>query len=155
MTPDGAHPTPSKRYYDVFSWLCTQLAFSFTVAPFILLSGPASLSAWASVYFYAVLGVAGALAFFASPGKAFLKARLNKRNKSSKAAQADKLGRSTSRESFANSTYEGSGGTLGLPDDPERDFDEMMDEVRREVQSRRERGLSISQALKEKSGMVG
>jgi len=110
------------------------------VAPFILLSGPDSLRAWASVYFYCVIGVAASLAFFSSPGKAYLKQKLSKRSSNLKS----KMPRNASSESLA---YQG--GAMGLPDDPEGDLDEMVDEVRREMQLRRERGQSMSQGLQE------
>ncbi|KAA8572641.1 hypothetical protein EYC84_003240 [Monilinia fructicola] len=67
VDPKTTQPTPHKLYYDLFSWLATQLAFSFTVAPFILLTLPASFLVWSRVYFYAIIGTALSTAFFASP----------------------------------------------------------------------------------------
>lgn len=41
------------------------------------------------------------------------------------------------------------GPSLGLPDDPAGDLDELMDEVKQEVEMRRQRGQSISEGVKE------
>jgi len=106
----------------------------------LLLSGADTLRAWASVYFYCIIGVAVSLAFFSSPGKAYLKQQLSKRSNKLQS----KMPRNASSESLVHQ-----GGAMGLPDDPEADLDEIMDEVRREVQFRRERGQSISQGLQD------
>ena len=73
-------PLPSKLWlYDPLSFVATQLAFSFTVAPFILLTLHDSLLAWSRVYFYTVVGVLASMAFFASPAKPALKKELERR----------------------------------------------------------------------------
>ena len=41
------------------------------------------------------------------------------------------------------------GPALGLPDDPGKDLDEIMDELRREVEERRRKGMSIGEGLRE------
>ncbi|KAI7087646.1 MBOAT family protein-like protein [Hortaea werneckii] len=127
MTPDGTKPLPRKRYYDIATWLITQLTFSFTTAPFILLSVHDSLAVWARNYFFCPIGVALCSLFLASPGKAWLtkkvKARQNKR-------PTDSMKRSESMESLE-------GATLGVPNEPGREFDEMVDEVMEEVKKRR------------------
>ena len=80
LTPDDQHPTAYKVYYDVLSYFVTQATFCFTTAPFVLLTLPSSLLVWARVYFYAVLGVAASMVFFASPAKPWLKKQLRLRN---------------------------------------------------------------------------
>ncbi|CAK7232154.1 Lysophospholipid acyltransferase [Sporothrix bragantina] len=73
-------PLPSKLWlYDPLSFLATQLAFGFAVAPFILLTLHDSLLAWSRVYFYAIIGVLGSMALFASPVKPALKKELERR----------------------------------------------------------------------------
>ncbi|OAA57864.1 mboat family protein [Niveomyces insectorum RCEF 264] len=80
-------PAPAKRWlYDPLSVLATQVTFAFVVAPFLLLTLPDSLHAWARVHFYGVVGVAAWLAVFASPAKPALKRALEAR--AARAAQA-------------------------------------------------------------------
>lgn len=127
LTPDGQRPTPYKIYYDILSYLATQTAFCFTTAPFVLLTLSNSLRVWARVYFYAVIGVAASMAFFASPAKSWLIKRLEERNQPA-------LKRA---ESFEHPL-------MGLPSDPAGDIDEAVKEIREEVEARRSRGASIS-----------
>ena len=134
-------PLPSKRYYDIVSYLATQLAFSFTVAPFCILSLSGSLTAWARVYFYTVAGVAASMAFFASPAKAALRKRVEARSGSSGTA----IPRSASTESLV-----GQAPVLGLSADPQREIDEMVEEIKVEVEKRRAAGI-----WKRKAGIEG
>lgn len=138
----GGNFLTNKRAYDVASWAITQLAFSFTVAPFILLSMDRCLTAWARVYFYCIIGTVLSMAFFASPGKAWLKKKLDKRNarlEGKLAGSRPKIGR---EESYA-------GPVGGLPDDPAKELDEMMEEIRQEVDLRRRKGMSVKDGLQE------
>lgn len=73
IDPKTLHDTDYKIYYDILSWLITQVSFSFMVAPFVLLTLPKSLLLWGRVYYYGVVGVALGMAFFASPAKVWLK----------------------------------------------------------------------------------
>lgn len=120
-----------KIYYDIFSYLITQLAFSFTTAPFVLLTLPASFIVWSRVYFYAVIGTALSTAFFASPAKSFLVKKLNVRAGTS----GPKLQRTQSSESIASKEP-----VLGLPPDPSKDLEEMMQEAKAEFEARQRRG---------------
>ena len=129
LTPDGQRPTPYKRYYDIISYLVTQLAFCFTTAPFVLLTMPDSLLVWTRVYFYAIIGVVASMAFFASPAKSWLTQRLNKRNH-------PMIKRSASQETIGAPL-------MGLPNDPGRDIDEAIREVREEVEARTRRGTNV------------
>ncbi|GAB1320546.1 Lysophospholipid acyltransferase [Madurella fahalii] len=127
-------PLPSKRYYDIASWLTTQLTFSFAVAPFLILSFSGSLQAWARVYFYGVIGTAALTALFASPARKHIRKALEKR--AAKAAGGDgangrkggegKLSRSTSSESLSSSREP----VMGITPDLEREFDEVVSEIR-------------------------
>jgi lysophospholipid acyltransferase len=127
LDPKTSQPTRYKIYYDIASYLTTQLTFSFVVAPFITLTISASLLVWARVYFYAIIGTALATAFFASPAKAYLIKQLNKRS----GASGPKLSRTKSQESLASNQP-----VLGLPPNPERDFQEMVNEVKAEIEMR-------------------
>lgn len=127
LTPDGQRPTSYKPYYDALSYLTTQAAFSFTTAPFVLLTLPDSLLVWSRVYFYVVFGAAASMAFFASPAQAWLIKKLKARNRSAlqpKENNEDPL--------------------MGLPSDPGRDIDEAVKEIKEEVEARRRRGTSVS-----------
>ncbi|TEY74310.1 hypothetical protein BOTCAL_0074g00270 [Botryotinia calthae] len=134
IDPKTSQPTSHKLYYDVFSWLATQLAFSFTVAPFILLTLPASFLVWSRVYFYAVIGTALSTAFFASPAKSHLMKIVSERT-----GKSDKgLKRSASMESLG-----GKEPVLGLPADPSRDLDEAIEEAKAELQARKRMGKKV------------
>ena len=124
-------PIPSKIYYDVFSYLTTQLAFSFTTAPFLLLTLPSSILVWARVYFYAVIGTALSTAFFASPAKAYLIKALDNR-----AGTSGGLKRIHSQEPLA-----GKEPVLGLPPDPQAEFEEAVQELNIEIEARQRRGI--------------
>lgn len=130
MTPDGKQPTPHKRYYDFFTWLVTQLAFTFTVAPFILLTLPASITAWSRVYFYCVIGVIISTVFLATPGKAYLQKKIKART-----TAPPNITRTDSQESMK-------GATLGVPNEPGKEFDEMVDLITEEVQKRKGSGVT-------------
>ncbi|MCJ1311607.1 lysophospholipid acyltransferase [Agyrium rufum] len=132
MTPDGQSPNQYKPYYDIASYFVTQTAFCFTTAPFVLLTLPASIAAWAHVYFYTVVGVAASIAFFASPAKSFLIQKLQERNQT------------PLQRVRTNSQDAKNHPVLGLPNDPGREVGEAVQEVRDEVEARRRRGASIS-----------
>ncbi|KAI1866049.1 uncharacterized protein JN550_008027 [Neoarthrinium moseri] len=129
LDPVTQNPLPSKRYYDIASWFATQAIFSFVVAPFVILDFADSFTVWSRVYFYAIVATGASLAFFSSPGKQWLRARQEQRTKDA----GVKLVRNLSTESLVAS------GTsrppiLGLSQDPIRDVNEMVDEIRAEVE---------------------
>lgn len=132
----------------------TQTAFCFTTVPFCLLTLPASLLVWSRVYFYCIIGTAASMAFFASPAKAWLTHQLKIRNASS-AADGDqtalqKQGHQpatrpdlSARRTTHESLRDGYGG-LGLPDDPQREVEEAMEEIKAELEVRQRRGSKIT-----------
>jgi len=126
LTPDGKSGTKYKVYYDVASWLVTQTAFCFVTAPFVLLGFSDSIKAWARVYFYCIAGVAASMAFFASPAKAMLVKRMDKRN------HPHQLKRTNSEQHMAH---------LGVLDTEE--IDRAIDEIKEEVDVRRRRGSKV------------
>ena len=132
MSADGKQPLPSKRYYDVFGYVVTQLTFSFTVAPFVLLNIHDSLLVWARVYFYCVIGVTACSLFLLTPGKQWLQNEVKKRNKPS-------LARADSQDGHP---------TLGLPNDPGKEWDEMVDEIKAEIDIRRKKGQPMTPDLR-------
>lgn len=168
LAPDGKTSLPSKRYYDIFTIILTQVVFGFTVAPFILLSFSATMLVWARVYFYTLFGVAASFALF-SRSLPFRK-ELVKR-------QSDRLNASTTADSNiqevakeevvkdhkrrelhrTESTDPGfrRAPTLGIADDPEAEIDEIVSEVKREIEERKRRGslvqgFDVRKAVEEK-----
>ncbi|KAI9934132.1 hypothetical protein ASPWEDRAFT_36151 [Aspergillus wentii DTO 134E9] len=128
LSPDGTKFTPYKQYYDIFSWLVTQLTMSFAVLPFILLSFNTSMGVWSGVYFYGIIGNLLSIVFFASPAKAYLTKKLKARNRPhpTRTVSADRPP------------------TLGLPNDPAREFDEAVQEIKAEIDARTRRGSVVS-----------
>jgi len=129
LSPDGTQGTPYKIYYDIASYVFTQLAFCFCTAPFVLLTFSDSLKVWARVYFYTLIGVGASMAFFASPAKPYLRNLLNKRNHPY-----------TSKTVNQETNYPP---LLGLPSDPGREIDEALEEIKTEVEMRRRRGSMV------------
>ncbi|KAJ9483865.1 hypothetical protein VN97_g9519 [Penicillium thymicola] len=131
LTPDGTKPTANKRYYDILSWLATQLTLSFTVIPFIILNFDKSVTVWSRVYFYGIVNCAVSLVAFASfsPLRKYLVSQLKSRNR-------PHVARTASTESVRPPV-------LGLPNDPERDFDEAVAEIKAEIESRGRRGSTV------------
>jgi lysophospholipid acyltransferase len=123
LTPDGTKPTPLKRYYDIASWLTTQLILSFTVIPFIILYFSDAILVWTRLYFYGLVCVVASIAFFASPAKGYLIRDLKKRNKSvvSRAISHDSAGQPA----------------LGLPSDPARVIGEAVQDIASEISARK------------------
>jgi lysophospholipid acyltransferase len=127
LSPDGSKPTSSKRYYDFASWVVTQLIMSFTVAPFVILSFSDTIALWGHVYFYGIVSVASAVAFFASPAKGYLIAQQKKRSRPA-------LVRTVSAETPV----------LGLPNDLEKEVDDAIKEISEEIEEMRKNGSKVS-----------
>ncbi len=130
LDANTGQPTPKKKYYDIVTYLVTQITFCFATAPFLVLSFRGSLLAWSRVYFYALVWTVASLAFFASPGKAVLKKQLEKRQGKAHA----KLVRSLSTDSLT-----GKEPILGISKDLERDITEVMEELRGELEPRQKK----------------
>ena len=110
MDPDGKTPGPYKRYYDIFSYIVTQLTITFVVIPFQFLTLPDSIKVWARVWFYGVIGTAICFALLNSPAKGFAIKKIKARQG---AAGLEKV---PSRGSVKEGEM---ASTLGLPHDPE------------------------------------
>ncbi|KAG6022072.1 hypothetical protein E4U41_002321 [Claviceps citrina] len=128
-----AQPLPRKKYYDMASLVVTQLTFSFATTPFLVLTFSGAVRAWSRVYFYGAAWTIICLIFFASPGKAALRAELEKRQ----GRASTKLLRSISTDSLT-----GKEPILGISKDPERDVTEAMEELKAEVESRQQKKSS-------------
>lgn len=135
----SGEPTPSKIYYDFLSWFATQFTLCFITAPFLILSFQDSLLVWARVYFYAVFGIVGMTAFFASPAKSYLKKQIEARAAKANGGKAVKESVSTDVQSQQP--------VLGLPPDPEGDFEEVVREIRDEIEMRHRKGLKKTQTM--------
>ncbi|RMJ26850.1 MBOAT family [Aspergillus sp. HF37] len=130
LSQDGSKPTPYKRYYDALSLVVTQLTLSFAVVPFVILSFPDSIAVWSSVYFYGVIGPLASVALFASPAQAFFIKQLKLR---SKPHPAKSVAQEPARPP-----------TLGLPSDPTREFDEVVQEIKEEIEAMRRQGSAVA-----------
>ncbi|KAK3368048.1 MBOAT, membrane-bound O-acyltransferase family-domain-containing protein [Podospora didyma] len=151
LDPKTQAPLPSKKHYDVVSWLTTQIFFAFTTAPFLVLSFSGSITAWSRVYFFAIIGTLVSMGFFASPAKLHLRHMLEQRVAKASSTQqktgasitpsvtdrgdVSELRRSVSTDSLRDEAVLG----LGLSSDPQRDLDEALSEIRAEVDEARRR----------------
>lgn len=157
LAADGKTSLPSKIYYDVFTFFLTQLAFSFTVAPFILLGFSDTLKVWARVYFYTLIGAAGCFGLFSRslPFRKQLQQRLALRTASTSTIELDvskieqiakeeiKKDNLTRSNSMASTTSSRRAPTLGISDDPEAELDEIVAQVKREIIDRKRRGSAL------------
>lgn len=167
MTPDGKQPLPSKRYYDIFTWFLTQIIFAYTVAPFIILSFSGTMLVWSRVYYYALIGVALSFAAFSRslPIRHHLQKMQAARQPSSSTdniekvakeeVEADLKRRQSSLSMSSNASSLRKAPTLGIADDPEAEVDEIVREVKQEIEERRRRGsvmqgFDIKTAVREK-----
>jgi lysophospholipid acyltransferase len=128
MTPEGKS-LPNKRYYDIASWFLTQMFFAYTVAPFALLRLSPSLAVWSRVYFFGIIGVAGAFGFFASPAKPWLASRVK--------ARMERPGIVRMKSDT------GDGVMLGVPVDVEKELNELVAEVKAEIDRRKAMGMTV------------
>ncbi|KAF2637744.1 MBOAT-domain-containing protein [Massarina eburnea CBS 473.64] len=167
MTPDGKAPLPSKKYYDIFTFFLTQAAFGFTVIPFVLLTFTDTVKVWSRVYFYTLICVALSFALFSRSfpfRKQLIKmqaSRLTSTDNIEKVAK-EEIEQDNLKKRQAMFRTESSGAdsirrapTLGIADDPEADLDEIVAEVKREIEERRRRGsmvqgFDIKKAVQEK-----
>ncbi|KAF2012636.1 MBOAT-domain-containing protein [Aaosphaeria arxii CBS 175.79] len=159
LTPDGKAPLPSKKYYDIFTIFLTQAAFAFTTAPFVFLSFTDSITIWARVYFYTLIGTAASFALFSRslPFRQQLIKRQQTRQPPAPPIDVSTIEKAAREEVQKDKTLHREGSdadslhqrapTLGLPDDPEREIQEIVDEVRREIDERRRRGSLSAQSI--------
>jgi lysophospholipid acyltransferase len=119
----------------------TQFAFSFTTAPFIILGFTDSLKVWSRVWFYCLFGVAACFGFLNSPYKVQLVQALKKRTAQSSANTSSGTPQKPGLER-AESNYSSHVGG-GIPDDPQKDFSEIVQEVKEELEKRKRRGSVV------------
>lgn len=67
LEADGKTPKPTKKFYDVISYLVTQLAFGFVCQPFVILDFRKSLYCWWTVGMYVPVITAVTLFVFRGP----------------------------------------------------------------------------------------
>ncbi|KAF2203724.1 MBOAT-domain-containing protein [Delitschia confertaspora ATCC 74209] len=146
FTPDGSAPLPSKKYYDIFTILLTQIAFAFTAAPFVFLGFKSSIIVWTRVYFYVFFGVAISFALFSRslPFRRMLQKMQQDRTTGTAAIKevVKEEQEALSRQS-TNASWMQKEPILGMPEDPEGEVDEIVREVRREIEERRRRGSLV------------
>ncbi|KAL8370412.1 hypothetical protein RB595_000677 [Gaeumannomyces hyphopodioides] len=135
LDPATQKPLPSKRLYDVFSYLVTQLTFTFATTPFLLLAMDTSLLVWARVYFYAIGGIIASMTFFASPAKSMLRKKLEERQVKASGTNGGK-GRGAALERTSSTDSINRLPVLGISGDPAREMDEAMAEIKSEIELR-------------------
>ncbi|KAH7390529.1 MBOAT family protein-like protein [Pyrenochaeta sp. MPI-SDFR-AT-0127] len=169
MAPDGKSPLPSKQYYDIFTAIITQIIFAYTVVPFVLLGFSDTLKVWARVYFFAFIGIGASFALF-SKSLPFRKQLLQRQAARVPPATAipgdesliektareelnkERMSRVNSHDSMASQKKVP---ILGIADDPEAEIDEIVREVKAEIEERRRRGsvmqgFDVKKAVQEK-----
>lgn len=169
LSTDGKTSLPTKIYYDIFTFFLTQLAFSFTVAPFILLGLSETLKVWARVYFYTIVGAAGCFGLFSRslPFRKQLQQLQSSRAVPASSADVDmsnieqiakeeiKKDNLTKTNSTTSSGSSRRAPTLGIADDPEAELDAIVAQVKREIADRKRRGsalqgFDVKKAIQEK-----
>lgn len=160
LDPASQQPLPSKRYYDVFSYLATQVTFSFAVAPFLILSFSGSIKAWSRVYFYAIIGTAASMAFFASPAKKFLKKKLEERAAKAgvgKKEESERDGKEGQKAGmYVNKSANNSTDRiplLGISSDPQQELDDAINEIKEGIEEKRR--LAGVEALRVRERALG
>lgn len=78
MLSDGISPGPYKVYYDVISYIVTQVGFGYLVHPFIILKFGESLKLWSSVYFFGHVFILATIFIFQGPFKKQVQAQLHR-----------------------------------------------------------------------------
>lgn len=67
ISKDGSNVSKFKIYYDIVSLFLTQMAFGYTVQPFVILEFRPSLELWKMCYFWAHVGAAVVFLLFDGP----------------------------------------------------------------------------------------
>ena len=112
--------------------------------PFIFLSLPDSLAVWQSVYYYGIITTLASLAFFSSPAKSILATKLKARNARPTPPQAESDAGSASGTGSGSAARKGNQTmALGLPDDPGRELDDAVQEIKSEIEMRNRRGSLV------------
>jgi lysophospholipid acyltransferase len=128
LTPEGK-PLARKMYYDVFTWIITQVSFAFVVLPFMLLQIRPVLQVWSSVYYFEIILSIGGMALFASPVKGIL---------------AKKVKAMQPRPGMERVKSEGGPDVmLGVPADPEKELQDISAEIKAEIDRRKSQGLPV------------
>lgn len=152
IDPKTQKSTSYKIYYDIFSFVVTQTTFAFATTPFLVLGFSDSMKVWSRVYFYPVVGVVVASAFFASPGKVLLKKKIEERNNEAgvslkKTASTESLatGGSADREPLVGP---------GLTSDVNRELGQMVDEARQTWQEKEKLKAKLSNGAVKGNGAL-
>lgn len=108
---------------------------------------------WSRVYYYAIITTFASLAFFASPGKQWLKAQHEKRSHDA----GIKIIKNLSTDSLTSAGLQQEP-ILGLSQDPGADANEAVDEIRAQIERakaeqarRRNKGQTLGDAVREKA----
>ncbi|KAK9362732.1 MBOAT, membrane-bound O-acyltransferase family-domain-containing protein [Lipomyces starkeyi] len=125
LTSDLSQGGPYKTYYDVLTYVGTQLTMAYAVQPFILLTFNDSMRAWRAVYFYIHVGLfTMTVIFSAKPVKKQIEAKLSARTQTASKLEQLRFEIETARAKRAPSELGGGPAfeddfhepSLGIPD---------------------------------------
>jgi lysophospholipid acyltransferase len=125
------------------SWFLTQIFFAYTAAPFALLTFGACFTVWSRLYFFGIVGAAAAMGFLASPAKPWLAARVK--------ARTERPGMERMKSDTGDQVM------LGVPVDAEKELNEIVTEVKAEIERRKAQGINVPDVralVREKLGSI-
>lgn len=157
MLSDGITPGPYKPYYDIVTYIVTQVGFGYVVQPFVILSFKDSIKMWSSVYFYGHVFIAVTIFIFQGPYKkqvlnhirSFYPAPLSASEKIK--LDSERL-RAIKREIEELSSNQP---TLGVPQPDMDNFDEDLKEAMQEFDSLKADIASELREVKRRASMTG
>lgn len=145
----------------------TQIIFAYTVAPFILLGFSDTMKVWARVYFYTLIGVAASFAVFSKSLPVRQQLVQLQAARAPKAAPVDDTAieketrdaikrQTLARANSYDSTSSSKMPLHGIADDPEAEIDDIVREIKAEIEQRKRRGsltgsgFDLKKAVQEK-----
>lgn len=115
----------------------------YITAPFIILTFEGTWTTWTRVYFYGLVGILALTGLFASPVRMNLKKKIEARAKAAGVSKTDeKKPASIKNNAIApHVVREEDQPVYGLPPDPEGEFEEIVKEIKQEVEARQRKGI--------------
>lgn len=102
------------------------------------------MAVWQSVYYYGILTTLSALVFFSSPAKKIFIKKLQARAGGTAGAKKPVTFSAPSGPTTPGVDGHDRDQTLGLPDDPAKDLDEAVQEIKGEIDARNRRGSTAT-----------
>jgi lysophospholipid acyltransferase len=126
LEEDGITGKPSKIFYDIVTYIVTQISLGYLVQPFVILDFKQSLSVWSSVYYFIHIGIFTTLFVFNGPFKKQVISFLKQYHPVTKQSKA-----TTIKNEENNDTEEKDAIHLGIPeaDFENADISQIVDEL--------------------------